>query len=326
MARTEAHGLSPITVGSSAWRDAIARGINPREVIDSVFGGGSAPLATVIDTSNTYSGGLSESLIGDAIRAAGGVPEGITIATKLDRDPRTGDFSGDRMRASLRESLARLQLDSLPLLYLHDPESMTYAEAFAPGGAVEALLEMRSAGLADAIGISGGPAPMLLHYVESGLFDAVITHNRYTLVDRSAGALLDAARSRGMAVSNAAPYGSAPLARWPAPAVSYAYRPAHPEVADAIAAMGALAASHGVPLAAAALQFSLRDPRVTSTVVGVNSGEQLSRTIDLAQHRIPDELWDQLEELVPPASTHQDPPGDSPWDHFDQRLLDDLNG
>lgn len=299
MVDNASHSLSAITVGSSAWKSAVARGLDPRAVIARVFSGETSQLATVIDSSNEYSGGLSETFIGDAIRDAGGVPQGVTIATKLDRDPNTGDFSGERMRASLQESLERLHMDSLPLLYLHDPESMTYAEAFSQGGAVEALLAMKRDGLAKSIGISGGPAPMLSRYVQTGLFDAVITHNRYTLVDRSARELLEAAGARGMAVSNAAPYGSAPLARWPAPALSYAYRPAHPEVAGAIAAMGELTAAYGVPLAAAALQFSLRDPLVTSTVVGINSCDQLSRTIDLAQHEIPDELWEQLEVLVP---------------------------
>jgi D-threo-aldose 1-dehydrogenase len=318
-------GFSALTVGTSSWADAMGRGAHPAEVVAEVFSGRTAPWATVIDTSNNYGAGVSETLIGDAVRRGGGVPRGVLIATKLDRDMATGDFSGDRMRASLDESLRRLGVSSVPLLYLHDPESLTYAEAFAPGGAVEALVAMKREGLAARIGISGGPARMLQRYVETGLFDAVITHNRYTLVDRSARELLEAAATRGVAVSNAAPYGSAPLAKWPEPVTSYAYRPAHPDVVRAIAAMGEVTAGYGVPLAAAALQFSLRDPLVATTVVGVNSADQLARTLDLAQFEIPDEVWGHLEGLVPGPHARQDPPGPSPWDHFDNHLLESLN-
>ena len=99
------------------------------------------------------------------------MPEGITIATKLDRDPKTGSYSAKRMRRSLAESRERLGLDVIPLLYLHDPERITYKQAFADDGPVRALVAMKEAGEAASIGISGGPAPMLKHYVETGLFE-----------------------------------------------------------------------------------------------------------------------------------------------------------
>lgn len=308
--------LSPITLGTSSFASAIARGDDPAAVLAAVFDGSTAPLVRVIDTSNEYSGGLSEQLIGDAIRVYGGIPEGVTVVTKLDRDPVTGSFSGDRMRRSLDESRSRLGMDVMPLLHLHDPESMSYAEAFAPGGAVEALVRMKAEGIVERIGISGGPARMLENYVGTGLFDAVITHNRFTLVDRSADRLLDLASAAGVTVFNAAPYGSAPLAKWPAPVTSYAYRPAAPELVAAIEAMGHAAAAVGVPLAAAALQFSLRDPRVASTVVGVNSPAQLERTTALTAHPVPDELWAQLEDLQPDSAFWQDPPTATAWDDF----------
>ncbi len=301
----------------------MARGDDPAAVLAAVFAGSTAPLLRAIDTSNEYSGGLSEQLIGNAIRHFGdSAPEAVTVATKLDRDPITGSFSGDRMRRSLDESRARLGMDVIPILYLHDPESMSYTEAFSAGGAVEALVGMKTEGSAERIGISGGPARMLEKYVESGLFDAVITHNRFTLVDRSADRLLDLASEAGVTVFNAAPYGSAPLAKWPAPVTSYAYRPASPAMIAAIAAMGRAAEEAGVPLPAAALQFSMRDPRVSSTVVGINSSAQLARTMTLATQPIPDELWAQLERLRPSPELWQDAPGSTVWDDFPTELLE----
>ena len=151
------------------------------------------------------------------------------------------------MRRSLDETLERLGVDHLPLLHLHDPDELEFSEALAPTGPVRALIRMRDEGIVDRIGISGAWAPMLVSYVETGIFDALVTHNRYTLVDRSADRLLEVAADRGVAVFNAAPYGSAPLAKWPAPATHYAYRPAHPELASAIDRMGALAGGRGHP-------------------------------------------------------------------------------
>jgi D-threo-aldose 1-dehydrogenase len=318
-------GISRLSLGTSSWRDALARpdsGADPAAVLAAVFAGSTAPQLTVVDTSNNYGDGESERIIGRAIRDAGGLPSGVLVASKLDRDPTTGDFGADRMRASLSESLDRLGLTSLPLLYLHDPEDIGYEEAFAADGPVAALVAMKREGLAAAIGISGGPAVMLLRYLETGLFDAVITHNRFTLVDRSAEVFLDYAAGRGIQVFNAAPYGSAPLAKWPAPATHYAYRPAAPEVAAAIAAMGRSTEVVGVPLAAAALQFSLRDERVASTVVGINSVRQLESTMALAETHVPESLWTELEALRPASAHWQDPPGPSPWNQFPTHLME----
>lgn len=304
--------VSALSLGTSAWKDAIAAGRDPRAVLDRVLAGATAPQLSTIDTSNNYGQGVSETIIGASIK--GETPDGILIATKLDCDPDTGDFSGDRMRRSLEQSLERLGIDRVPLLHLHDPNELSYREAFAPGGPVEALIGMRREGFVDRIGVSGAWAPMLVQYASTGLFDAVVTHNRFTLVDRSAEVLLRACAERNVAVFNAAPYGSAPLAKWPAPTERYAYVPAHPELAAAVDAMGRVAADAGVPLGAAALQFSLRDIRVTSTIVGINTLDQLQQTLDWATMPVPEYLWPQLEALVPPGYTWQEAPGPSPWD------------
>jgi D-threo-aldose 1-dehydrogenase len=304
--------LSRLTLGTS-WNADRIRTLDTVSALERVLDHGRDEGAiTVIDTSNEYAQGLSERAIGDAIRRRGGVPAGITIATKLDRDPDTGSFSAERMRASLQESRERLGLDVIPLLYLHDPERISYREAFAEDGPVRALVAMKEAGEAVSIGISGGPAPMLQHYVETDLFDAVITHNRYTLVDRSAAELIDVAVDRGVAVVNAAVYGGGALARWPEPVTSYAYRPAHPDVVRAVAAMGELCQRHGVSLAAAALQFSTRDPRIATTVVGAHTAAHVEQLVADDQIMIDSSVFDDLEALTPSADAWQDPPG-STW-------------
>jgi D-threo-aldose 1-dehydrogenase len=190
-------------------------------------------------------------------------------------------------------------MSRVPLLYLHDPERISFSDATAPGGPMEELLRIRDEGLAEHVGVAGGPAALMERYVRTGAFEVLITHNRWTLLDRSAGALLDAAVERGVAVVNAACFGGGILAKGSAASDRYAYRTAHPEVLAAVRGMEAACARHGVPLAAAALQFSLRDPRIASTVVGFSRPERVDACVAHADTAIPDELWPELEALVP---------------------------
>ncbi|NUU07861.1 aldo/keto reductase [Leifsonia sp. C5G2] len=257
-----------------------------RRVFDGPF--------TFIDTSNEYGGGDSEKRIGQAIRENGGVPEGYLVATKVDPVPGTTDFSGDRVRRSVEESLERLGLDHLPLVYLHDPEKISFEEGVGPGGPLEALIALRDEGVIGHLGVAGGPIDLELQYLATEAFDAVISHNRFTLVDQSAEPLLDDAQARGVAFVNAAPFGGGMLVKGPDAVPTYCYAPVADEVLERVRRMEALCAEFGVPLAAAALQFSLRDPRVTSTIVGMSEPKRVAQTVELAEFAVPDALWDEL--------------------------------
>ena len=260
---------------------------------------------TFLDTSNGYSDGESERRIGAALRARGGLPPGFVLATKVDPDPQTGDFSGERVRRSVEESLDRLGLDRLQLLYLHDPERMSFEEGTAPGGALEALVALREEGVAEHIGLAGGPVRLMSQYLATGAFEALITHNRWTLVDRSADALIDEAVALGVGVVNGAPFGGGILAKGSAAMPKYAYTGASEVVLERVRAMERACEEHGVPLAAAALQFSTRDPRICSTIVGVSRPERVDETVRLASWPVPDRLWDVLEPLHAPEDLWQ---------------------
>lgn len=127
--------------------------------------------------------------------------------------------------------------------------------------------------------------------------DAVLSHNRFTLVDRSAEPLMDDADRRGVAFVNGAPYGGGMLAKGPDVQPKYAYRLAGQAVQGAVRAMQRACAAQGVSLAAAALQFSLRDPRVASTVVGVSEPSRIKEITALMSEQIPAGLWAELDSL-----------------------------
>jgi D-threo-aldose 1-dehydrogenase len=253
---------------------------------------------TFLDTSAGYSDGESERRVGAALRARGGLPDGYVLATKVDPDPETRDYSGAQVHRCAEQSRERLGVDQFQLLYLHDPEVIGYDAAMAPGGPVEALVELREAGIAAHLGVAGGPIDLLSRFVETGLFEVVLTHNRYTLVDQSASPLLDQAGAAGVAVVNAAPFGGGILAKGTEAVAKYAYREADEDVLNRIRAIQDRCTAHGVPLGAAALQFSLREPRIASTVVGVSRPERVDQTVEWANWPIPDELWQDIDDLL----------------------------
>jgi D-threo-aldose 1-dehydrogenase len=256
-----------------------------------------------IDTSNNYGDGDSERRIGPAIALDGGVPDDFLVITKVDRAGE--DFSGERVRESFRESLERLGVQRVPLLFLHDPDAFDFGYMSSAGGAVDALVHLRDEGFADAIGVATGDTRLLHRYLDLGVFDVILCHNRFTLVDRSADELFTRSVEMGVGVLNAAVYGGGILAR-PDELTTYSYKPASSQLLEAIAAMDAVCAKAGIDLATAALQFSLRDPRIDATVVGITSEGRISSLIASAGVRIPDDVWDELELLVPPASTWLD--------------------
>ncbi|MFE2943971.1 aldo/keto reductase [Streptomyces sp. NPDC059255] len=251
-----------------------------------------------IDTSCAYSSGESERRIGTAIAEVGGLPDGYLLATKITRDLDTGDFSGEQMRKAIAGSLRRLGVDSVPLLYLHDPENTTFAAATAPGGPVEVLRELKDQGVARAIGVAGGDTATIGAYVETGHFDVLLTHNRWTLVNRTADRLIDSAVERGMGVVNAAVFGGGILAAGTGASSRYGYREAPGELLDAIRRIEDLCREAGVPLSAAAVQFSARDPRIASTVVGVSRPSRIAESVAAVELDIPSGLFDAVDEIA----------------------------
>jgi D-threo-aldose 1-dehydrogenase len=248
-----------------------------------------------LDTSRNYGMGRSEQRIGEVIRERGGIPRDFVISTKLDRDMNTLKFDGARARQSLEESLRTLNVDRVQLLNLHDPEyAADMNEVTGKGGALEALFRMKEEGLCDAVGLAAGRVDIMMPLLRDWDFDALITHNRYTLLNRNAAEMMDLAVSRNCAVLNAAPYGAGILAKGSASGAKYVYQDATPGVLAPVRKIEEVCAKYGIPMGAAALQFSLRDPRVASTIIGISKPERIASTIAWAKHEIPQAAWDEL--------------------------------
>ena len=293
--------VSPLCVGCAPLGDmpeAFEYGVDEARALRTLEAVFESPI-NFLDTAASYGDGESERRIGEVLKRRGGLPDGVVLATKADRDLQTEEFSGDQMRRSVERSLKLLGLDRLQLCYLHDPEHESFERIMAPGGPAEVLGDLRDEGVIEHLGVAGGPIDLEIRYVRTGLFEAVITHNRYTLLERSAEPLLDVAAEEGVALLNAAPYGSGILAKGPDVYARYEYREAPEGMVERARAMQEVCRQFGVPLAAAALQFSMRDPRILSTIVGVSRPERVGQTLGLASASIPPELWERLERLAP---------------------------
>jgi D-threo-aldose 1-dehydrogenase len=285
---TTALGDMPDTYGYSVGSD------RARATLDAIFDG---PIG-FLDTSRNYGLGESEKRIGDAIRARGGLPKGFVISSKLDRNMATNLFDGDRAQQSLEESLKALGVLSIDLLHLHDPEyASDLNDVTKKGGALDALFRMKEQGLCKAVGLAAGRTDIMMPLLRDYDFDALISHNRFTLLNRQATEMFEFAKSRNIAVLNAAPYASGILAKGAAKQPLFAYMPADDDIISRANAIEAICAKYAVPMGAAALQFSMRSPLVASTICGVSSPERVQQTIDWANFDIPDTLWKELEAI-----------------------------
>jgi len=281
-----------------------------RDTVKAIFAG---PV-NFLDTSRIYGFGRSEERIGDVIRERGGLPSGFVLSTKLDRDPETNRFDAAQARRSLEESLKALGLERIDLLHLHDPEHSDALErTTGAGGALPELFKMKEEGLVTAVGLAAGRVDVMTPLLRDWDFDALITHNRFTLVNRNAEAMIDFAHKKGIAVLNAAPYAGGVLAKGSDAYPRYVYQEASDEVLDPVRRIEAICGRYKVPPGAVALQFSMRDERVTSTVCGVSKAERVAQTLEWAQWPIPREVWQELAALPfstdDPEATRQYNPG-----------------
>jgi D-threo-aldose 1-dehydrogenase len=206
---------------------------------------------------------------------------------------RVWDFSAAGIRRSIEESLDRLGLDRVDVLYLHDPERWDLRRGVAEG--LPALVRARDEGLTAAIGIGSMQTAALVAAARTGAADVLMVAGRYTLADQLGAAdLLDACRDNEVGIVAAAVFNGGLLAGPVTGASTFDYRPAPSAVLARARRIEAVCASFDVPLRAAALQYPLREPLVRSVVVGGTSADQVRQNATDMARDIPPRLWDRL--------------------------------
>ena len=256
------------------------------------------------DTAPRYGFGESERRAGDALRSKPRTE--FVVSTKVgwllraEREVSTSgettatalaDFSYRGTMQSFEESLARLGLDRIDILHIHDPDDHFRA---AREGSLKALVELRGKGAIGAVSAGMNQAPMLARFVRTDQFDAVMLAGRYSLLDQSGlDELLPLCHQLGVGVIVAGVFNSGVLVKMH-PGATYDYEPVSSFRLEQARAIEAICRRHDVPIAAAAIQLPFGHPAVRSVVVGARTPEQLEESTAMFSWSIPSELWRDL--------------------------------
>ncbi|HWD61143.1 MAG TPA: aldo/keto reductase [Humibacter sp.] len=268
------------------------------------------------DTAPHYGLGLSERRLGAFLR--GKPRDEFTVSTKVGRllvpnpdDDGSGDLDrvfkvpGDLMRRfdtteagirrSLDESLQRMGLDRVDVVYLHDPDVYDLDRGLREG--LPALAALRDEGLVREVGVGTNNTAAAARAVREGDLDLVLIAGRYTLLEQPAlDELFPVCAERGVSVVSAAPFNSGLLATNEPPTdARYDYVSAPRAVLDRVRELAGVCASFGVELPAAALQFPGRNPVVATTLVGMASADEVRQNVQRIDATIPDSLWEALD-------------------------------
>lgn len=255
------------------------------------------------DTAPHYGRGLSEQRLGRFLTsrtgavlstkvgrvltpAAAPIPEADSYVRPAQNDVHY-DYSGDGIEESLEQSLDRLGVARVDIVYVHDLGTYTHGtdndrhlQAFL-GSGYERLVRLKEAGRIGAFGLGVNETEICLRVMDHGPLDVILLAGRLTLLDRSAeDALVPRCRVAGTSLVLGGIFNSGILATGPVAGATYDYGPAPQQVLDRVAALQDQAAAQGMPLATAALHFARDHPAAAAVLLGTANPTTLRRNLD----------------------------------------------
>ncbi|UCI25700.1 aldo/keto reductase [Mesorhizobium sp. B2-8-5] len=211
------------------------------------------------------------------------------------------DYSYDGTMRSFEDSLQRLALEHIDMLFIHDIDRFTRGdeqpEVFrqAMDGCWKALEKLRSEGLVKAIGVGVNEWEVCHEALKQRDFDCFLLAGRYTLLEQQAlDAFLPLCVERGAAVLVGGGFNSGILATGAVPGAKYNYSPAPSHIVEKVAKIEEVCRAHGVPLPAAALQFVVAHPAIPSFCAGTRTVQQLEQNLSWFSYSIPGDFWKDL--------------------------------
>lgn len=237
------------------------------------------------DTAPLYGKGRSEEVLGHALK---GVTQEFYLATKVGYLPEPFDYTHDSVWRGFEASLKRLQRDRVDLVQIHESEQAGWDGVFGNGRTLEALLEIQEQGLATHIGLTGADLALMRDILkESDAFVSVITYCKYDLlVQQAKGLLVPTAAELDVAVIAASPLHGGLLG---SKRHQFREQGRYAELLDRQEQVEALLQEHNLDLVDTALRYLLSDPRVTIVLSGVESIEELERSVAVSNGRYLDE-------------------------------------
>ena len=291
-----------------------------QETLDAAFSAG----IRYFDTAPLYGMGLSEERFGSALERFGS--KSVVLSTKIGRVlreaggpedvPQVGfvetpirtfdfDYTYDGVMRSYEQSLARLGVDRIDILYVHDVDIWTHKSKEASDAKLRevmdsgyrALEKLRDAGDVKAIGAGVNEWEICDWLMRRGDFDCFLLAGRYTLLEQAAGAsFLPECVARGVGIVLGGAYNSGILATGPIEGAYYNYAPASKDVLDRVRAIEKVCEAHDTRLVEAALHFVLAHPAIVSVIPGAARPEEVGRNVEVLDAAPPPELWTALKE------------------------------
>ncbi len=320
-------GETPLEVTEISFGGAAIGGLYravPREAAEATFKVAWDAGIRYFDTAPFYGFGLSERRMGDFLREK--PRDSYVLSTKVGRllspvpegqVPDHGyveplpfrvdyDYSYDGIMRSVEFSLARLGLNRIDILFVHDIGVYTHGDEAnrkhfrdLMDSGMRALELLKSGGAISAFGLGVNEVQVCLDVMTRAPIDCILLAGRYTLLDRDATReLLPLCTKSRTSLIIGGVFNSGILATGPVPGAHFDYGPADEDVVRRVTRMEQIADEQGIPLAAAALQFPLRDPTVSTVLIGTAKPGSLERNLDNLSVEVPEMAWPDFDSVA----------------------------
>jgi D-threo-aldose 1-dehydrogenase len=254
-----------------------------------------------IDTAPWYGKGMSERAIGLALKERPAIRGNVTIATKIGHlYPEDGyDFTYRAAMKSFAGSQKRLDMEQVDILHLHDPMSSTPSQTLGVNSALQAMTELRDKGMARYLGIGANDPETAAYYIATGMFTVAIVVGAWSLLTQKAeGFIIPWAKNwgTGLIAANALERGI--LATGFDPEMHYVERKLNLNARLYVNFLQEFCGKHKVPLAAAAIQWTVRHPQFGLCIPGARTRQEVEENVRSASVDIPESFWKKFALLI----------------------------
>ena len=274
--------------------NAVDEGLGVQTLVTALDAG-----CTFFDTAQLYGRTISEKMIRLAFEQRPNLKETCIVTTKVGRRYEGFDYSFDTIIRHTYESLERLGLEQLDIVYIHDAMNVPMKDVMAKDGALGALRHLQDQGVVKFVGTAANDPKTNVEYIKTGEFDAAVIADSWSLINQVAlDEVFPAAEKHNVGLVTATPIERGLLVTGPVDGMEYLARNFSQESLKHVATIQQLCKAYHIPLIAAALQWCTRHPLVASTIPGARLPDEAKISMDAAQIDIPDSFWTDLEPLI----------------------------
>ncbi len=254
---------------------------------------------TFFDTAQLYNRTVSEKMIRLAFEQRPELKDSCMVTTKVGRRYEGNDYSFDTIIRHTHESLERLGLEKLDIVFIHDAMGYPMEDVMAKDGALGALRHLQDQGVVKFVGTAANDPVTNVEYIKTGEFDAAVIADSWSLINQVAlKDVFPSAEKHNVGLVTATPIERGLLATGPIGNGAYLARHFSQACLDHVAKIQSLCNDHDIPMIAVALQWCTRHPLVASTIPGARLPEEARISMESAQIEIPESFWADLEPLI----------------------------